>query len=464
MPFKIPELRPLLTPRSIAVVGASPDPDKAISKYVNQLVSNGYRGKIYPINPKYKEVYGHECFPSVKAIPGEVDTASIALRNDNVLEALQECAQKGVKSAIVFTAGFAEIGENGRKLQEGITDVARRTGMRILGPNCNGLINVNDRVVMAMFFFADMQEQMVPGNISLVSQSGTIPLICFANAHERGIGYRCLVSVGNEADLDICDWIGFMVDDEQTRVITGYIEGFKDVKKFMEVMDFAHQRKKPVILLHVTRYEASLLAARNHTGAYTEGGYEFESIFRDKNVLTVEEPDELMEWGTLFSSAKAPKGERVGIMNTTGGLTVFTADVGSELGLKFSRLSDSTHALLKDLLKFGTPNNPIDLTGQVANDPDLFKKALRAFVEDDRVDILVVSMFLWRKHMEYRVDSVIELSRQTEKPILVLWMGSNIGGDSARRLLRADIPVFRTVRTCLRGIQAWIQYSKFMRQ
>ena len=464
MPFKIPELRPLLTPRSIAVVGASPDPDKAISKYVNQLVSNGYRGKIYPINPKYKEVYGHECFPSVKAIPGEVDTASIALRNDNVLEALQDCAQKRVKSAIVFTAGFAEIGEDGRKMQEGITDVARRTGMRILGPNCNGVINVNDRVVNTMFFYSDMQEQMIPGNMSLVSQSGTIPLICFANAHERGIGYRCLVSVGNEADLDICDWIGFMIADEQTKVVTGYIEGFKNVKKFMDVMDFAHQRKKPVILLHVTRYEASLLAAKYHTGACTEGGYEFESIFKDKNVITVEEPDELMEWGTFFSSAKVPKGGRVGIMNTTGGLTVLTADVGSEVGLQFSRFSNSTQAMFRDLLKFGTPNNPLDLTGQVANDPALFTKALRAFVEDDQIDILVMSMFLWRNDLEYRVESLIELARQTEKPIVVLWVGSNIGGDSARKLLRANIPVFRTVRSCLRSVQAWIQYSKFITQ
>jgi acetate---CoA ligase (ADP-forming) len=464
MSYEIPKLRPLLIPRSIAVVGASPDPEKAISKYVNQLISNGYEGDIYPINPKYQEVYGFKCFPSVKSIPGEVDTASIALRNDTVLEALEECAQKGVKSAIVFSAGFAEIGENGRKLQEGIGNLARRTGMRILGPNCNGVINVNDRVVMAMFFYGDMKEQMIPGNISLISQSGTIPLICFANAHERGIGYRCLVSVGNEADLDVSDLIAYMVEDEQTKVVTGYIEGFRDVKKFMNVMDFAHQRKKPVILLHVTRYDASLRAAKYHTAAYTEAGYEFASIFRDKNVLTVEEPDELMEWGTLFSLPKVPKGDKVGIMNTTGGLTVFTADVSSELGLNLSRLSDSTRAMLKDLLKFGTPNNPLDLTGQVANDPDLFRKALRAFVEDDQIDILVVSMFLWRKHMEYRVDSVIEFSKQTEKPILVLWMGSNIGGDSARKLLRANIPVFRTVRTCLRGVQAWIQYSKFVRQ
>jgi acyl-CoA synthetase (NDP forming) len=232
----------------------------------------------------------------------------------------------------------------------------------------------------------------------------------------------------------------------------------------MDVMDFAHQRKKPVILLHVTRYEASLLAARYHTGACTEGGYEFASIFKDKNVVTVEEPDELMEWGTLFSSAKVPKGKRVGIMNTTGGLTVLTADVGSEVGLQFSRFSDSTQAMFKDLLKFGTPNNPLDLTGQVANDPALFTKALRAFVEEDQIDLLVMSMFLWRNDLEYRVESVIELARQTEKPIVVLWVGSNIGGDSARKLLHANIPVFRTVRSCLRGVQAWIQYSKFVRK
>jgi acetyltransferase len=464
MSFKIPDLRPLLMPQTIAVVGASPDPDKAISKYVSQLINNGYKGQVYPVNPKYREVYGYHCFPSVKAIPGEVDMASIALKNDNVLEALHDCAEKGVKSAIVFSAGFSEIGDEGKKLQEGITEISRKTGIRILGPNCNGVINVNDHIIMAMFFYEDMKEQMIPGNISLVSQSGTIPLICFANAHERGIGFRCLVSVGNEADLDISDLIGFMIDDEQTKVITGYVEGFKDVKKFMKVMDFAHQRKKPVILLHVTRYDASLTAARYHTGAYTEGGYEFAAIFKDKNVITVNEPDELMEYGTLFSVPKTPKGERVGIMNTTGGLTVLTADVGSELGINLPRFSDSTYAMFKDLLKFGTPNNPLDLTGQVANDPALFDKALKAFIEDDHIDIVLVSLFLWKRNTEYRVDSILKLSRQTDKPIIVLWVGSNIGGESARKLLRADIPVFRTVRTCLMGIKSWIQYNRFIKQ
>jgi acyl-CoA synthetase (NDP forming) len=462
MTYRTPDLRSLLTPRSIAIVGASSDPDKAISKYVQQLVSNGYSGMIFPINPKHEMLYGYKCYPSVRDIHGDVDTASIALKREDVLGSLRECAEKGVRTAIVFSAGFAETGDEGKKLQEGMTELSRKTGMRILGPNCNGVINVNDRTVMAMFFYSDMKEKMIPGNISLVSQSGTIPLICFANGQERGIGYRCLISVGNEADLDFSDLMGFMIDDEQTRVVTGYVEGIKDVNKFRDMMDFAHSRKKPVILLHASRHEASLMAAKCHTGAFTDGGCDFNAVFAEKHVVMVDEPDDLMELGMLFSSPRKPRGGRIGVMNTTGGLTVLTADVGAELGLEFPRFSEPAYAMFKELLKFGTPNNPIDLTGQVANDPVLFKKAIRAFIEDDRMDIVVASMFLWRSNLEYRVDSLIEMLKETEKPIVVLWVGSNIGGESARKLLRAGIPVFRNVRTCLKGIRSWIQYNRFM--
>jgi acyl-CoA synthetase (NDP forming) len=458
------DLQPLLTPKSIAIIGASSDPGKAISQYVGHLLRNGYKGEVYPINPNYKNVYERKCFKSVLDIPGEVDTASIALKNDAILGVLEECARKGVKTAIVFTSGFAEIGGVGKKMQDEMTALARRTGIRILGPNCNGIININDKVIMSLFFNPELKG-FIPGDVAMVSQSGTVPLICLDAAYERGVGYRCLVAVGDEADLEISDFLGYMADESQTKVITGYVEGFKDVKKFMRAADSAVEKRKPIILLHATQYEESLTAARYHTGAYTEPGYEFETIFREKGVITVDTPEELIEISSLFSCCPMPQGDRVGIFNTSGGLTVLSANISAELDLDLPPYSKKSHETLQGWLKFGTVNNPIDLTGQIAAEPEIYEKALHVFAQDENFDILVISLFtLWRKPMEGRIESIVALSEKIDKPIITVWPGGSLSGDLPRRLLEKRIPVFRSFRSCLKGVKALIQYSTFIKE
>lgn len=454
------DLRPLFSPSSIAIIGASPESGKPISFYIQNLLKHGYKGKVYPVNPKYTSIQGNKCYSSIHDIPGEIDTVSIALRNTDVLGALKDCAKKGVRSAIVFSAGFAEIGENGKNMQDEIGKLARMSGMRILGPNCNGIMNFNDHTIMSIFFYPDM-ESTISGEVSLVSQSGTIPLLALARGYERGIGYRCLVSVGNEADLDITDVIEFLTSDEQTKTITGYIEGIKDAKKFMKVADMALMKKKPIVLLPATRYDSSKTAARYHTNAFSEPEYDYEKIFTEKSIITVKTPDELMELGFLFAQSKMPTGDRIGILNTTGGITVLSADVSSEMNLCLPRLSEGTYQLLKSVMKFGTPNNPLDLTGQVAGDPELYGTVLEKFINDENFDILVISMFTLRKeHLKYRIDRLITLSKSTHKPILVLWPGADIGGDLARNMLKAKIPVFGSLHSCLRGVKALIEYSR----
>jgi acyl-CoA synthetase (NDP forming) len=327
---EFPDLRPLLSPGSIAIIGASPEIGKPMSFYIKNLLKHGYKGNVYPVNPKYANIQGTKCYSSIHDIPGEIDTVSIALRNADVLGALKDCAKKGVRSAIVFSAGFAEIGEEGKNLQNEISELARMSGMRIIGPNCNGIMNINDQTIMSLFFYPDM-ESTIPGEVSLVSQSGTIPLLALARGYERGIGFRSLISVGNEADLDIADVIGFLTEDEQTRAITGYIEGIKDVKKFVRAAGIASLKKKPIILLHATRYESSMTAARYHTNAYTEPGYNYNTVFTENNIVTVGNSDELLEFGFMFATTHIPAGGRIGILNTTGGITVLSADVSSEL-------------------------------------------------------------------------------------------------------------------------------------
>ncbi len=256
------DLKYLFSPDSIAIIGASPEPGKPISFYIQNLLKHGYKGKVYPVNPKYADIKGLKCYGSIHDIPGEIDTVSIALRNADVIGALKDCVKKGVRTAIVFSAGFAEIGAEGKNLQNEIGELAKTSGMRILGPNCNGIMNINDRTIMSLFFYPDM-ESTIPGEVSLVSQSGTIPLLALARGYERGFGYRCLASVGNEADLDIADVIGFLSGDDQTKAITGYIEGIKDAQKFMKAADMALAKRKPIVLLHATRYDSSKTAARS---------------------------------------------------------------------------------------------------------------------------------------------------------------------------------------------------------
>src|SRR3990170_9107411 len=256
----------LVRPRSIAIVGASDDFTKIGGRPIKYLLKHGYRGKIIPINPKYTEIAGFPCYPRVADVPGDVDQAMLIVANRLVFDVLEECAAKGVKAATIFSAGFAEAGEEGKMAQMRLRDFARERGVRLCGPNCIGVVNVNDGI-FASFSLVGEKASLLPGKIGLISQSGSLAGSLVAGAQDRGIGFSYFVSSGNEADLEASDFVRYMIKDPAISVVAALIEGFRDGAKFKEVAEEALAAKKPLVVLKLGRYAKGRAAAASHTAA-----------------------------------------------------------------------------------------------------------------------------------------------------------------------------------------------------
>ncbi|MBC7324915.1 MAG: CoA-binding protein, partial [Moorella sp. (in: Bacteria)] len=246
--------------------GASADLTTISGKPLRYLKEHGYQGKIYPVNPKYQEIAGCPCYPSIASVPGPVDLALIAVNYRRVLPVLEECAQKGVRFATIFSSGFAEAGEEGRKLQLALAELAAKTGLRLCGPNCQGAVSLHERIAAA--FSASLEiKPFTPGAVGFVTQSGALGYSIFNLAQEAGVGFSYVVSTGNEVDLDCLDFMRYMLEDENTRVVFTYLEGMRDGRKFARVAERALELGKPLAVLKVGRSETGSRAASSHTAA-----------------------------------------------------------------------------------------------------------------------------------------------------------------------------------------------------
>ncbi len=276
-------LRPLFRPASIAVIGASTDAAKLGSIPLIHMKTSGFKGPLYPINPRAPAVQGIPAFPSIRAVPGPVDLAIIAVPEAQVLPAMHDCAQKGVRAVVLFTSGFAEVSEAGREAQEEIKTLARRAGMRLLGPNCMGLVNFAEGVV-ATFHLAFGPGLAPKGRIGLISQSGAFGGLAYQVAQDRKLAYSLIITTGNEGDVDVADGIAYLAEDPDTAVILLYLEGCRDGAKLAEALGRARARKKPVVCLKVGRTEAGIAAVASHTAALAGSDEIFDALFRQYGV------------------------------------------------------------------------------------------------------------------------------------------------------------------------------------
>ncbi len=292
----------IFEPRSIAVLGASDDPKRFGGRALGNLLRWRYSGRLFPINPKYVEVSGLPCHPTLLEVPDEIDMAMMALPAEAVLPALRECVEKGVKLAIVVSSGFAEAGGQGRELQNEMTALARRSGMRILGPNSLGFLNVTASIAPALASALDLPD-LWPGPVSLLSQSGAIGFASvFSRGYENGIGFRYVFSTGNECDLDAASLLAYLVEDPSTRVIAALLEGIRDVRKFREAAAAAAVAGKPIVLLKVGRSDEGRRAAASHTAALAGADDVHDAVFRTHGVVRVDDLDDLWEVPGLFAS------------------------------------------------------------------------------------------------------------------------------------------------------------------
>ncbi|HBV97004.1 MAG: hypothetical protein JL50_12255 [Peptococcaceae bacterium BICA1-7] len=412
-------LDPFFNPQSIAIIGASNHPMKPGGRPINALLGRGWQGKIYPVNPARDNIGGLKCYPSIMDIPDTIDLAIIAIAADHVFSALEQCAAKGVKAAIVFSSGFAEVGPEGVSQQKRLTELAARTGMRILGPNCLGLINANNNVMASFAFIVDLPP-VDPKVLGFVSQSGAFGSVIYAAALAEGVGFNYFISVGNEADLEFADFIEYMVHDPQTMLIGGYLEGSRDGDKLRKVAEEALDNKKPLLIMKVGRTSAGSKAAASHTGSLAGSDRVYSAFFKQVGILRIGNYTDLIAFTPLFQSGRLPRGRNTAIIATSGGAGVTITDYCESLGLNVIPLREETRKKIDSVLpSFASSRNPIDLTAAVMTEPEIMAVTLRAVCEDPDVDIVIASLNFTIPDDHPVVGEIIEIYRNTDKFILI---------------------------------------------
>lgn len=414
----------LFSPRSIAILGASHDLKKLSGRPLAYMLRFGYPGKIYPINPKYKDIAGVKCYPNLEGVPGEIDVVMVIVPANEVLPNLEIAAGKGTKAAVIISGGFAEVGEKGRKLQEALTNFAKKTGVLVYGPNTTGFLSLINRTVATFSRSLEVIEEILPGRAGLITQSGAFGAAIFVRALRVGLGVSHWASTGNEADLDFCDFLEYMVDDPNTQVIIGFLAGVKDGQKLIYELERAAQKKKPVVLLRVGASEAAKRAAYSHTGAIVGSSRAYEAVFRQKGVVIARDIDQLIDYSMALVNTPLPKGRKVGIITESGGGGVLLTERCSELKLDIPEILGPTSETLKKVVpSLGSIKNPVDLTGQSLNNPALVSEAMEVMLESEDFDIIVLLLLMSKTAGEMLAKNLLKVINlhNGKKSVVVCW-------------------------------------------
>ncbi len=441
----------MLNPRSIAIVGATPRMQYG-GRFLAAALKAKDRVRVYAVNPRYDEIMGVKSYPNVTSLPEAPDVVAIVVPYDQVLDVLQESHAKGAGSAIVISAGFAERGTGDRRdLQGELGAFARNSGMRISGPNCLGLANVKDDIWATA---SSRGASGLTGPIGLVCQSGATAFGPFlVRAVENGIGFSYIISTGNEADLDFTDFARYLLDDPETRVIAGFVEGFKRADKFLEVAKLAAERGKPIVLIKIGRSELGAQAARSHTAALTGADARYDAIFAQYGVIRVQDYDELLEVAHLLAHSPKPGAPGIAVVSHSGGVSSLTADMLGQAGLDLPPLGEEASAGINAILKgFGWAANPADVTG-FANS-ESFPQIMEHMVNDPRMGTLVVAS----AGADAQAQQVISQRDRTDKGVVFLWTGSRDAKAGLAQLKTARIPIFYTPDKLARGLQSRLAY------
>lgn len=383
----------LVNPRSIAIVGASAEVAGHAGRPLANLLRTGYRGEIFPVNPRHRELSGYRCYESVNQLPAQIDVAYLMLRAEMVVQHVEQCAAHGIRTIVVCASGFAELGAAGRRMQEVVRDVARRHGSRVLGPNCIGVMNVADNVIACPTF--NITPDLLAGTMSIVSQSGGMGVNIANIAQSKGIGVRVLVSVGNECDLEVADIIDALIDDPATSCVVLVVEQVRDGVRFLAAAERARSAGKPVLALKLGRTSAGQWSALSHTGAMAGDYPVLQGVFRHLGIVEADSVDDLVTIANLLVTSPPAVGNRLAVLSPSGGECAYMADRASEAGLDLPDLSEETKAALGPLMPLGRPGNPLDPTGAVIGNSDLLRAALARLGADPAFDMIAFAIPTW---------------------------------------------------------------------
>ena len=369
----------LLRPSSVAVIGASADPTRIGGRPISYMLQQGFKGEILPVNPNRAEIQGLPAYKSVADLPSAPDTAIVAVPTALAIDAVRDLSARGVKSAIVFTAGFAEAGPEGEVAQEAM--LAAAGSMRLLGPNCLGLFNA--RVGFYPIFSSSFESGFAPpGRIGIASQSGAYGTHVFAVARNRGIGTPICVTTGNEADITIGDIIGWLAQDPDTDVIAAYAEGIREAPGFLAALEAARQAKKPVVLMKVGTSVIGQHAAKSHTASIAGDDRVTDAVLAEFGVVRAATTEEMLDIALTATKRIYPAGNTLGVITISGGAGVLISDAADAVGLPLPAMPDDAQARLKAMLPFAAPRNPVDCTAQAFNDMTLIGRFTDSMVED----------------------------------------------------------------------------------
>ena len=371
----------LLRPRSVAVLGASADPTRIGGRPISYMLDQGFKGAILPVNPNRAEIQGLRAYPSVADLPEVPDTAIVAVPGPLAVQAVEELGARGVGSAIVFTAGFAEMDANGAEAQDRMVAAARRHGMRLLGPNCLGLFNAN---IGFYATFTSSLESGWPGRgrVGIASQSGAYGTHMFAIARNRGIGTPVCVTTGNEGDVTIGDLIGWLAEDPDTDVIAAYAEGIREADSFLQALDAARRAKKPVVMMKVGKSAIGAGAAQSHTASIAGNDAVTDAVLREFGVVRARSTEEMLDIALMATKRIYPVRNTLGVITVSGGAGVLISDAAEVAGLDLPAMPDAAQARLRAMLPFAAPRNPVDCTAQAFNDMSLVGRFMDSMVED----------------------------------------------------------------------------------
>lgn len=457
------DLSRLIRPRSIALIGASDRQHSIGERTLSNLLDHSeFDGPIYLVNPGKAEIRGHRCWPSVAALPATPDLAVIVVPASGVLTVAEECAARGVPFAIVLTSGFGEAGEDGERAQIRLKEIADTGGMRLYGPNCPGLTNVNHR--LGLTFSPSFPHDLVKGPIGLATQGGGLGRNVM-QAMDRGIGIGLWASTGNEVDLQVADFIHYMADAPDIKVIVTLLEGIKDGAKFVAAVQRAAANGKPVIALKVGKSAYGQKAAQSHTASLTGSAEVNSAVFRQCGVIEVDDIDELVDTAWLFARATPGPSEGVAIYTSSGGTAALTADAVGTSGLTLAQFSPSTLEVLgTELPDYAAIDNPVDTTAAVLSDAALIEKTLSAVAIDPNLGCVIVPIALDYGNTTIQLaNTIIAAQKGCSTPIVPIWMSDRLG-EGYRMLVEAGFAPPRSVGKGIKAIQRWVEYGRWRRE
>jgi len=449
-----------LSPRSIAVIGASEKP--GVGKAIFSNIVNGYKGKIYPITPSNDFISGLKAYKSVLEVPDQIDLAVVATPNKIVPKVMEEVGKKKIKGAIVVSAGFKEVDKNGAQLEEEIGIIGKNYGVRIIGPNCLGIMSLSHRNMMNATFLKITPQY---GNIALVSQSGAICAATVEDAIAQNIGFSKVISMGNKVDMDENDILELLAYDKETRVIVMYLEDIHDGRRFMQITKkVTREMKKPIIILKSGRTPEGAKAAMSHTGALMGSDETFDALFMQCGIVRVDTMQELFELATVFSKQPVPKSNSgIAIVSNAGGPAIISTDACSKYGLKMADLSGSRDTINKIIPPHGSSRNPVDIVGDA--DSGRFEKVILEVLSNNNVGS-VVTMCTPSATLNYDdlARTIVKTSRinGTGKTMVAALMGLAEGLGNKQILSDGDIPHFMYAEPAIRTLNAMYAFREWI--